>query len=124
MSIEVMVDTLRKLGELPREAAAIAAPLVDAAIKKTAAASTAPDGTPWAPKKRGGGRPLEHAPEHIETKAIGPVIRSSLSGVDVYHHYGAGVPRRPILPDPGTIPPNVEKALQSAAEKAFEKAVG
>lgn len=120
-----LLDELRAkfaaLEVLPAEVAKLAAPLVEEALRATAREGTAPDGTPWQ-KKKGGGDPLVHAADHISTRAVGTVVLSTLSGVDVFHNYGAGVPRRPILPDPGTIPPKVEAALRKAADLAFEKA--
>lgn len=116
--IEDMIEILRRLADAPERAAAVAAPLVDEAIKTTARAGTTPTGQAWQPKK-GGGAPLVHAADHIKTTAVGTAIRVRLEGVDVFHHYGAGVPRRPILPDPGTIPPAVASALDRAAEQVF-----
>lgn len=122
-----LLDELRaalaRAETLPQDAAKIAAPLVEEALRATARAGTAPDGTPWQPKK-GGGAPLVHAADHIATTAVGTVVRSTLTGPDVFHHFGAGVPRRPILPDPGTITPGVEAALKKAGDLAFAKVVG
>lgn len=119
--LDELADAFRKLETFPQDAAKIAAPLVDAALKETARAGTDPLGNPWPPKKDGGA-PLKNAADHITTKAVGTVVQATLQGVEVFHHYGAGVPRRQILPDPGTIPPRVEKALRKAADQAFDKA--
>ena len=120
--LDDMISAVRRLSTLSDDAARIAAPLVDEAIKSTVRAGTDPDGHAWLQKK-GGGAPLVHASDHISTSAVGRVVRVTLTGVEVFHNYGAGVPRRQILPDPGTIPPAVGKALQVAAERAFERAV-
>lgn len=116
--LEDMIEILRRLADAPERAAAVAAPLVDEAIKSTVRAGTTPTGQAWQPKK-GGGAPLVHAADHIKTAAYGPLIRIRLEGVDKYHHYGAGVPRRPVLPDPGTIPPAIARALDRAGELVF-----
>jgi hypothetical protein len=120
--LDAMIAAVRKLATLGEDAAKIAAPLVDEAIKSTVRAGTDPDGNEWLQKK-GGGAPLVHAADHISTSAVGKIVRVTLTGVDVYHHFGAGVPRRQILPDPGTIPTAVGKALQVAADRAFYRAV-
>jgi len=120
--LDDMIAAVRKLATIGDDAARIAAPLVDEAIKSTVRAGTDPDGHAWKPKKNGSA-PLVHAADHIATTSVGRIVRSTLTGPEVFHNYGAGVPRRQILPDPGTIPPAVGKALQVAAERAFYRAV-
>lgn len=121
--IDDMVHVLRELGKLPGEAAKLAAPLVEEALQATARAGTDALGAPWKPKLDGSA-PLVHAADAISVQAIGTVVRATLTGPSVFHHFGGGRnPRRPILPDPGTIPPGVESALRRAAAQAFEKAV-
>lgn len=122
-ALDEMIATLRRLANLPAEAAKAAAPLVDEAIKSTVKAGKDPEGATWPPKKDGG-RPLVHAAEHITTTAHSTVVRTTLTGVDVYHHFGAGVPKRRILPDPGTMPKGVEAALRKGAAAAFERLAG
>jgi hypothetical protein len=98
-----------------------AAPLVDAAIKKTASAGKSPTGQPWKPKKDGG-KPLVHAASHIDTRAHGNLVVTTLTGPDVYHQLGTGhLPVRQIIPDSGTIPDDVERALLAAATDVFRE---
>lgn len=123
--LDEMVALLRGLATLPVEAAKSAAPLVDEAIKTTVRAGRDPDGKAW-PAKKDGGPPLVHAADHIATEARGTVIRTTLTGIDVFHHFGlsrGGVKRR-ILPDPGTMPKGVEAALRKGAAAAFERLAG
>jgi hypothetical protein len=123
VSFEDMTACLRELAELPRQSALLAAPLVEEALKRTAAAGTDPLGNPWIPKKDGT-PPLTNAADAISAAAVGTTVRATLTGPTVFHHFGGGRnPRRPVLPDPGTIPPDVAAALHAAASKAFEKAV-
>lgn len=122
MPLEELIAAFRRLEVLPQEAAKLAAPLVEEALRATAAAGTDPGGVAWKPKKDGS-RPLVNAASHITAKAYGTVVRATLSGVEVFHNYGAGVPRRQILPDPGTIPEGVEAAVRKAADTAFARAV-
>lgn len=119
-----MIAALDRLARAPEEAARLAAPLVEAELRATAAAGTDPDGHPW-PQRKAGGRAMAGAASHITCVARGPVVRATLNGPDVFHHFGArGEPRRQVLTDPGAIPAGVAKALDRAAAQAFARAVG
>lgn len=119
-----MIDSFAKLGGLANDVARAAAPGVQDALRATAAAGQSPEGAAWAPKKDGGA-PLQNAAEAISVKAVGPIVRATLTGPTVFHHFGGGRnPRRPVLPDPGTVPPAVDKAIKKAADEAFRKAAG
>lgn len=117
-----IIASIERLGTLAEDVAKRAAPLVEDALRATAKAGTAPDGTPWKPKKDRGA-PLVHAGDAITVKAVGTVVRATLTGPTVFHHFGsARNPRRPVLPDPGSLPPPVAKAIEKAADQAFAKA--
>jgi hypothetical protein len=122
--LDAWIASVRRLGAMPEDVAQAAAPLVQEALRATAAAGSDPDGHAWQPKKNGGA-PLVHAADHIHTSAVGSIVRTALTGKDVFHHFGAtkGGVRRQILPDPGTIPPGVAAALDRAAEQVFARAV-
>jgi hypothetical protein len=123
-SVDAMSAKLKAMGNPERVAsrvAEVAAPLVDAAIKRTAAAGTTPDGNPWAPTKDGK-RPLENVVSQITTSAAGPTITTTLTGPAAFHSKGLGhSPRRQVLPDTGNVPPAVEDALNQAAKQVFEE---
>ena len=125
-SLDVMIERMKALGS-PNVAARVAskaAPLVDAALKKTANAGQTPTGSAWKPKKDGG-RPLVHAASHIETRAHGAIVSATLTGPDVFHNVGAGgKPHRQIIPQNGTIPPGVADALHEAASAVFREITG
>lgn len=121
--LEDMIATLRSLERLPEDAAKRAAPLLEEALRATAKAGIDPDGHAWQPKKDGEA-PLVHAADHIHVTAVGTVVRARLEGPTVYHHFGAGSPKRRVLPDPGTMPPAVASALAHAASQAFDAAGG
>lgn len=122
-TVEEILSAFDRLGAFAEEAAKRAAPLVEEALRSTAAAGTAPDGTPWQPLKKGGGQAYRDAAKGITVKAFGLTIRATLKGHAVFGHYGGGRnPRRPVLPDPGTIPPHVARALERAADQAFAEA--
>jgi len=121
---DAMIASLRALERLPEDAAKAAAPLIEEALRASAAAEKAPDGTPWAPRKKGSGALYAHAGARIKATAIKSLMRVTLSGPEVYAHSGtAKLPRRPMLPDPGALPANLGKVLEDAAAKAFAKAV-
>jgi hypothetical protein len=123
-ALDAMIRSLRGLdGEtLERRTAQIAAPLLDAAVKKTASAGTTPSGNPWPLKKRGGGQALVDAASHIDTKPYGPIVRQTLKGPTVFHHFGnANDPVRQVIPVSAE-EPVVAKALADAAQAAFDEA--
>jgi hypothetical protein len=124
-ALDDFVRSLRALGHVDADAARLAAPLVEAAVKRTAAAGTDPDGKPWLPKKDGG-RALEHAADHVTAKAVGTTVVVTLVGPDVLHNSGTKrVPKRQIIPDGGAgIPKSVTAALTEGAARAFEKTMG
>lgn len=78
-----------RLGNFAEGAAKRAAPKVLAALKSTAAAGTAPDGTPWAPLK-GGGKPLEGAAGAITLEVSGATLKAKIGEPWVYQDAGAG----------------------------------
>ena len=127
MGLEQLDAWIRRLKELggggmAARVAAKAAPLVDEALKKTASAGQSPAGEAWAPKKKGGGRPLANAASHISTKAQGAIIVATLSAPDSFHDQGVGhAPRRQVLPETGDVPPAVEEALERAARETFDE---
>jgi hypothetical protein len=116
---------VRSLAGFPALVAKEAEPLVDAAIKSTVRAGLEPDGRAWTPKKDGG-RPLEHAADHIRTEARGARIDVTLTGVETFHHHGVkgGAPARPILPKAGEMPPQIFAALEQGAARAWNKLTG
>lgn len=117
--LDRMIAILRGLGgaEVAQAVARRAAPLLDEAVKRTASAGQDPEGHPW-PARKDGGRALERAADHITTRAAGNLVRMTLTGPDVFHHFGAtrGQVRRQIIPDAGAeIPASVVAVLTQAA---------
>ena len=123
-ALSALIARFRSLGRLPADAAKLAAPLVEEAVKATAAAGTTPDGKAWAPRKDGG-RPLVHAADALSAKAVGSTIVVTLTGPEVFHNAGNGhVEKRQILPDGGAgLPKNVAAALTKASKLAFDDAM-
>lgn len=125
-SLTEMIRKLRALGaHLPAEVARRAAPLVLAEVQRTARAGTTPDGKPW-PEKKGGGRALVHAADHLSVKANGSTIILTLTGkAEVVHNAGdKRNPKRQILPDAGAaMPPAIIEACKRAAREAWTEAM-
>lgn len=116
-----MIAAVRALDAVPERAAKIAADKLDAAVKATASSGASPDGKAWAPTKKGG-RAMAKAASHIETRALGPVVRMTLSGPDVFHHFGKGdsEARRQVIPDAGgPMPRVVSDVLEQATSEAI-----
>ncbi len=112
---------LRSLKGMAPQAAKEAAPLIEAAIKKTAAAGTDIDGTPW-PAKRDGTRALPSAAGAISAVANGAAVIVTLIGNYVFHNAAKGTDRRRILPDTGAgIPPTIAAVLHKATQQAFQR---
>jgi hypothetical protein len=117
-----MIAALARLADLPEEAARLGAPLVEAALKKSAKAGTTPAGVSW-PAKKDGSAPLVNAAAAISTKANGKVITTKLSGVNVIHNFGTklGATRSAQISDAAGAREAVE-AIEKSAKKAHESA--
>lgn len=119
---DAMIATLQSLEgyAVGPAIAARAAPILDAAVKRTAKAGQDPDGKAWAPTADGR-PPLVNAAEHISTRANGSLVRMTLVGPDVFHHYGAtrGGIRRQVIPDAGAEIPKV--AIDAVTRAAREE---
>jgi hypothetical protein len=106
------------------EVAREAAPLVEAALRQTAAAGQTPDGNPW-PEKKGGGRALANAAEAFTVRVKGTGIVLTLRAPEKYHQFAKGkrLPQRRILPMAGApLPAPVQKAVDDGVRKALARA--
>lgn len=132
--LDTLVDELRAVDELGVAIATEARADVESAARAPAAAGTAPDGTPWAPKKDGG-KPLAGAAAAISAVVSGTsqaVITLILRGRYVVHNFGrkatkgGGLPARPILPDPrkGDVPTAITDAIRAATARVLARRFG
>lgn len=117
--LDAMIASLRSMKTLARDAAPELAKRVKAALDANIDAGKSPTGETWAPKKDGG-RPLVNASKAVTVTALGTVILIRLSGVEVFHHYGAGVPRRTIIPY-GSMPFLLGNAIRLGFVEPFRK---
>lgn len=122
--LRALARNIAGLANAPTAAALAAAPLVAEAIKTTAAAGKAPDGTPW-PLKADGSRALVHAADRVSARAEGSAVVVNLEGPEVFHQAGAqGKPVRKVIPDAGELPEPVAAAAKAGAEKAIAQILG
>ncbi|WP_438041441.1 hypothetical protein [Sorangium sp. So ce128] len=111
-ALERMISAAQEFARLPELAAPLAAQKVGEELHRTASAGQAPDGTPWAVRKVDGGRALKNAAKAIAVKAIGTVILITLTGPEVFHHFGAGgKPVRRVIPL-GRLPEKLGNAIR------------
>ncbi len=122
-ALDAMIAKAKALGapNVGDRVAAAAAPLVDEAVKKTAAAGETPLGQAWVPK-RGGGKALANAASAIGTRALRALVVVTLSGPTVWHHKGAGgKPRRQVIPDGASVPGTIYDACLEGARKVWRE---
>lgn len=125
--LESMSAKLRALPGMVERAAPAVASALDAHLRRTIAAGTSADGTPWTPTKDGR-RPLQNAAKALTTRAVGTIVLARLEGVEARHHKGEvrgaekGLKRR-ILPV-GKIPQPVVGAMHGILRTEFQRTVG
>lgn len=121
-----MIAAVRAIEGMPEKVADRAAQRLQEATTATASAGKAPDGAAWAPKKCGGGPPMANAASHVRTRAIGPTVRQTLTGPDVFHQYGVrGEPRRQVIPDAGAgLPKEAGDVVGRAAGEVWDEIMG
>jgi hypothetical protein len=125
--LDGILATLRAVSDGERvatEVAARAEPHIQAGLEKTLSAGEEPAGKGWAPRKSGG-KAYAHAAGHVVTKHYGKLIRVTLSGPEVYGHFGnSHLPQRKMIPDGGAgMPPSIADALGKGASEAFDALV-
>ena len=125
LALDAMIAKLRRARMIAVEAARIAAPKLEAEIKRTAAAGTTPEGKPWAPLKYSGQRALVKASEFVSAKQFGSTVALILTGAYVLHNFGTGhAEKRRILPERGApLPERMRAICAAAAKQAFEQAM-
>ena len=125
MTIEDIIADFRKLETLDAEIATQAAPRLEAIVKKTAAAGMTPDGQPWKPRKKDGGRPLEHAEERIRSEVNGSTIVLVVGGPEYWHQKakpGASLPQRKVIPSAGDpLPDSLRTELDAVTSETIAK---
>lgn len=123
--LAAIIAGLRKIGGGFEELAAKeAAPLVEQAVRATAAAGTDPYGTPWPPKKDGT-RALPEAAGAVTATAKGPVVQIATKGGYAIQGRLKGDARRQVIPSGDRpLPKQITDALKEGARRAWRKAMG
>jgi hypothetical protein len=122
-ALDAMIAKLRKLPKIAELAAQESEPLVEAVMRKTAAAGTDPGGKPW-PLKKDGDRALPAAASAVVVQAIGTVLRVSIVGRGYVVQNYLTKNRRQQLPDADNVPKAITEALVEGSRRAFAKAMG
>lgn len=119
-----MIARVQGFGKDATKVAALeAAPLVDAEVKRTAAAGTDPYGEQLAPKKDGT-RALADAAKNVTATASGRTIRIKITG-GYAQQFFKKVDQRRVIPSNGRpLPKGIVEALTEGARRAFAKAMG
>lgn len=126
--LDEILSSLRQLEkpeEIARRVAKYGAEELQKSLETTLAAGQDAEGKAWGPKKDGG-RAYEHAPSRVTTRAHEDLIVSTLTGPEVFGHFGnAHLPQRKMLPDAGAgMPKSVSGALTRAANRVFREVTG
>ncbi|AKF06075.1 hypothetical protein DB32_003224 [Sandaracinus amylolyticus] len=116
-----MIERVRKLPSLPREAAPKVARAVEGELRAQIARGQSPDGKPWQPTQDGR-QPLRNAATALSVRVAGNVIVATIEGVYARHHHGwvRGGVRRQILPLT-TMSDSMARAVRGAVVDEFRK---
>lgn len=123
-ALDAMIDRVRRVPELVREAAPEVAAEVERELVANIAAGRAPDGTAWEPTKEGG-RPLANAAKALSVRAVGSVVLMTVSGPEAKHHLGLarGKVKRRIILTRG-IPSPMASAMRKVFARRFARLMG
>lgn len=120
-ALATFISRIRALENFDHDVATEAAPLVEAAQRKQAAAGVTPDGKAWTPTEKGD-RALKNVAAALTARAVAGTVQVILKGVEVFHDKGnARLPKRQILPVAGELPKYLADAMHEGARRAFEK---
>lgn len=109
-TMQTWIDNLRSINGLVEAAAEELAPVVKQQLVDCYSKGQSPYGDAW-PLTKDGHQPLKNAAENVRVSAIGNTIVVSISDQYVFHNYGAGSPKRTLLPE-GGLPPRMGDAIR------------
>jgi hypothetical protein len=122
-SLEDMIARLRGLPKAIEAEASRIAQAAKSEIDSALAEGHGAGGEAWIPRKDGS-RPLVHAAQAVASKAVGTVLLFTLTGPEVWHHFGTRhTPKRPILPIK-SLPASMGAAIKRGLVEVFQKRVG
>lgn len=124
VALQAMLDKLRKLPELAKQAAPEVAHVVREELEKQISKGTTPDGKAWE-RTKDGRQPLTTAAKALSVTHVGTRILAVLRGHVARHHLGrarGGVERR-ILPSK-ELPKSWSENIRSALSREFQQIIG
>ena len=103
--LDAIIAKYGAMGNPVTRALTVAVPKIQAQARANYAANKGPDGAPWARNKDGTYPSLNRPAAGVTFTASGNSIVGSAEDVLQYHQDGNDrLPRRPVFPEPGTIP--------------------
>ena len=114
--LDALIRKYRGARAFLAEAAPAAAEAMGNVIRKSIAAGTTPEGEPWAPRKKDGGRALVNAAAKLNIGAVGTKLIARITFPDSLHNRGIppNTPQRRILPE--SVTPEIAEAISDALE--------
>ena len=123
LKLSTIIDQIEDLPDaLLRENIAKLAAVVRMELDRTLAASSTPEGHPWAPRKRGTRPVLVHARDSVIVRGIGNQIFVQVYGHYARHHRGwvKGGTQRQMIPLKGErLPAPMLDAMRRVIESSF-----
>lgn len=120
--LDAVIAQMAGLQKVTERAAQTAAPKIQALCRSLYASQKGPDGTPWKPNKDGSFPSLARPAANVTFTASGSSIVGEAEEVLAYHQRGnEKLPKRPVFPEPGTIPANWLPILDAALREELEK---
>lgn len=107
-------------------------PVTDVVIRHLQAGQDPTDGTPWLPKKEGGGRPYANAASKLQSSLFGNTILLTIPAPEAFSQKGTHtksggqkLPVRRMVPDAGvTIPDDILEAINNTLTEYIVSAMG
>lgn len=124
-ALRAFIDKLNGVDEgFLEEVALEAKPLVEAAVRATAAAGTDPYGKPWRVKKDGT-RAMPNAAGAVVVEVAGDVLQIKVSGGYAIQNALGGDSRRQVIPSGDRpLPPAIVEALEEALRRVARRRFG
>lgn len=124
-SLQQMIASLQRLGQIDDTAAPDCARAVLEVLKDNCRKHVDPYGKKWAPRKEDGKPALDGADETLRVGAVENKIIIRTTGPNARHHLGKGTGHvvRKQIPDQRRLPDNINEALLEAVANIFNQTV-
>jgi hypothetical protein len=119
--LDALIERIQSIPGMAANAAQDLAAVVQSELESTIGAGQDPYGTPWAPRKADGSKPLQNAAAAITVQAYESVIFVRVIGPEARHHRGQvkGGTKRRVIPIK-VIPPKMAKRLVEVLTRRFQ----